>query len=190
MSQALTIGELYRLLEQPHLLDQRPHGHTAHAGAAWAWTGTPASTPARVPQPPSALPRVWSTARELPTTISSTTHEIPLTPPPLPSPLPIAPAPERREVRMAPDLLHAMTAAARATGRHESEVWAEAAREWLARHTPDDDPPPPPGASAHAPIMRATRDRCWGAIDVLLGDLRHPRGTYEIAATGDIDPAA
>ena len=80
------------------------------------------------------------------------------------------------ELPMPSALLRAMAAAASTSGRRECDVWAEAAREWLLRHSQDDDPPPPPPAVA-APdpaAPRSARQRCWTAIDVLLNDLRGP----------------
>lgn len=101
-------------------------------------------------------------------------------------------APERTELPMAPTLLRAMTEAARATGRSESEVWAEAAREWLRWHTHGDDPQPPePGASApHPAAVRDERERCWQAIDVLVNDLRAPQPARPAACSQPEEPAA
>jgi hypothetical protein len=99
----------------------------------------------------------------------------------------------RTEVRMAPALLAAMSEAAATGGRSQSEVWAEAAREWLLRHRPEDDPqPPPPAASALRPAAQraaAERERCWAAIDILLSDLRAPQPMRPVARDG-LEPAA
>jgi hypothetical protein len=202
MSQATPITDLYGLLDRSGALGRRGLG-AARAGAAWAWVDP--YTPMPVPRPaaahvvplPASAPRVWPAPHALPIPSGAPVARdgvgAPVTPVGLPTASASGSAPvagERREVRMVPELLRAMTAAAAATGRQESEIWAEAAREWLARHTPDDDPPPP-DAARHAPVMRATRDRCWGAIDVLLGDLRHTQSAREgVASAGQIDPAA
>jgi hypothetical protein len=214
MSQATSLSDLHHLLQQPRMLNphHQPLG-VVRAGSAWAWAdpvAVPRSGAALPPPLPLPLPYPLPAPHSAP--YRAPAHPTSIIPPAPPTPLaplaPLAPAAsavsavptpyaapaagERREVRMAPALLAAMTAAAAATGRHESEIWAEAAREWLARHTPDDDPPPPPGAIQRAPVVRAARDRCWGAIDVLLGDLRHPRPTFDspINATEPVDPAA
>jgi hypothetical protein len=79
-----------------------------------------------------------------------------------------------REVRIPSEVLRAMAAAAAQTGRRESELWAEAAREWLDRQEPGNDPPPALAALAPTAALRASRDRGWGAIDILLSDLRAP----------------
>ena len=42
-------------------------------------------------------------------------------------------------VKMAPDVLRAMTMAAQHAGRTASDVWSEAAREWLLRRSLDAD---------------------------------------------------
>jgi hypothetical protein len=76
---------------------------------------------------------------------------------------------------MTPAVLRAMSLAAEVEGRSESALWAEAAREWLARHLGDDPEPPVPGASALVSRREhTTRAQCWSAIDVLLRDLRAP----------------
>src|SRR5579859_4295867 len=70
--------------------------------------------------------------------------------------------------------LRRMADAAYALGRSESDVWVEAAREWLQRHEPED----PDGGDAlggsHAPISPAIarRARTWRAIDEVLDTLR------------------
>jgi hypothetical protein len=101
-------------------------------------------------------------------------------------------APERTELPMAPELLRAMAEAAQTTGRPEREIWAEAAREWLRRHHQSDDPQPPePGASAPNPAaLRAARERCWQAIDVLVNDLRAPQPVRPAAHADREEPAA
>lgn len=66
-------------------------------------------------------------------------------------------------------LVSAMRTAAHASGRSESEVWAEAAREWLRQRQHDEGPLPPAPAAALAVPRRV---RSWSAIDALLADLR------------------
>jgi hypothetical protein len=101
-------------------------------------------------------------------------------------------APGRTELPMSAALLRAMAEAARATGRPERDVWAEAAREWLQRHIQSDDPQPPePGAAAHHPIeLQAARERCWQAIDVLVSDLRAPQPACPATYPDREEPAA
>ncbi len=79
-------------------------------------------------------------------------------------------------VKMAPDVLRAMTMAANHAGRTASEVWAEAAREWLLRKALDADY----DVLAHMPNrkrpedahLEATRTRLWGGIDSLMSAIR------------------
>ncbi|HEX9038430.1 MAG TPA: hypothetical protein VF808_15715 [Ktedonobacterales bacterium] len=71
-----------------------------------------------------------------------------------------------------------MSAAAHALGRAESDVWVEAAREWLLRHEPHT----PAHAqtlvidlSAAGEVSSARRSRVWREIDGVLDRLRdHP----------------
>jgi hypothetical protein len=79
---------------------------------------------------------------------------------------------EPAHVRIPADLLRRMSREARLTGKSESEVWAEAARAWLAGRGRDDDLPPTPPAAAQ-PCPRRER-AAWVAIDALLIDLRVP----------------
>ena len=65
----------------------------------------------------------------------------------------------------------AMAQVALASGRSETEVWAEAADAWLLAHHVDNGPLPPTPAAA-LPIPR--RSRCWDSIDDLLSGLRLP----------------
>jgi hypothetical protein len=84
-------------------------------------------------------------------------------------------------VRIPEPILRLMRTAAWNTGRTESEIWAEAAREWLARRQRDDEPLPPTPAAAALPVPR--RAHAWEAIDLLLEDLREaPQPERVIAA--------
>ncbi|MGH2515998.1 MAG: hypothetical protein ACRDHP_10120, partial [Ktedonobacterales bacterium] len=74
-------------------------------------------------------------------------------------------------VRVPPLLLKEMSAAASARGRSLSEVWTEAARDWLLRQHPhEDEPQPPTPAAAALAIPKPARS--WAAIDAALADLR------------------
>ena len=143
---------------------------SAVAGPVWAWA-EPAAPPSRSPAAvgSAAIPLF---PRPLPAHVAPAPRLQPPDAAPAIAAVPSAAA--RTELRMPPDVLRAMAAAAAATGRSETAVWAEAAREWLLRHTGDDDPrPPDPAASARPPAApRTGRDQCWTAIDILLGDLR------------------
>jgi hypothetical protein len=72
-------------------------------------------------------------------------------------------------VRIPADIVRAMTAAARNTGRSERELWAEAAREWLNSRAHGDEPPP---ATPAAALPSVTRN--WDEIDSLMAQLRRP----------------
>jgi hypothetical protein len=151
---------------EPATTHDRPGLGSAQAGPAWRWAErTRAVTPApSFAQPPRAAREAAVLSRPAGGAA------------PMPAGGAAAPG-ARTEVRIAPALLRAMETTATARGRQVSEVWAEAAREWLLRHAEDDDPQPPSPATA-APrslASRSSRDRCWTAIDVLLGDLRAPR---------------
>lgn len=182
---------------QPGWPDQPEHAPglgTATAGPLWAWAdrvdrvdhvARAAGTDAAVGKAP---PAHWHGLRPLGASGAAYLFELPRTPvpptalAPLAQPVPSTPAraPWPVVLPMAPALLRAMSLAASHARRDASEVWAEAAREWLARHLEDDPEPPTPGASA--PAKTAERDqhqRCWAAIDVLLGDLRAPLPTTE-----------
>jgi hypothetical protein len=67
-----------------------------------------------------------------------------------------------------------MAEAALSSGRAESDLWAEAAGDWLRRHAFDDDPFPPAPAGALVAPRRATS---WDAIDDLLTTLRQAGGS-------------
>ncbi len=94
----------------------------------------------------------------------------------------LAPAPARGEnviVRVPTALLREMTRAARMAGRSEGELWADAAREWLARRSRGDEPQPPDPSAPALPLPRP--DRSWSAIDSVLAELRRPRRLAEAA---------
>jgi hypothetical protein len=196
MSQAMMVTEWYvlhgkrtadgrqdiaDLRELPHVVPAATAGGdgsraglgSASAGAIWGWADPAGRRGQRTSEPPL---RAAATM-------------------PSPAPLPVVATEQlvgpRTELPMAPTLLRAMAAVAAATGRAESDIWAEAAREWLLRHSPEDDPqPPPPAASAPHPAARAARQSTWTAIDVLLGDLRGtPRHAPFVAGHAE-DPAA
>jgi hypothetical protein len=142
---------------------------SASAAPIWAWSGVgSAARRAFAPPPSVAVSAAVPATRPMPPRRD---------PAPAPSPA-SAPTPPRaddapRAVHIPGEVLRAMAATAARTGRRESELWAEAAREWLDRQANHDDPPP---AAALAPTsaLRATRERCWSAIDILLSDLRAP----------------
>jgi hypothetical protein len=84
---------------------------------------------------------------------------------------------EASVLRIPGALLRLMRATARRIERPESELWAEAAREWLARRVLDDEPPPPAGAALAVPRPPTA----WAAIDTLLADLRIARVAHTSA---------
>jgi hypothetical protein len=144
----------------------------ASAGPLWAWAGGASSAPR------------WHRARQMSASGGGYLFALPhagrASAPASATDKPPAVLP------MAPGVLRAMSLAAQAKGCPESEIWAEAAREWLMRHLGDDPEPPTPGASA--PVRRVEREsrlRCWSAIDVLLRDLRAP-----LPSTTEDEPAA
>jgi hypothetical protein len=86
------------------------------------------------------------------------------------------------------EVLRQMSAAARGLGRSESEVWVEAAREWLRKREGAPGAPPAAAAPAIASVgavapRRITR--LWDDIDALLIELRAPA----IAAAHECDGA-
>jgi hypothetical protein len=64
-----------------------------------------------------------------------------------------------------------MAQVARANGRSEGDLWAEAANTWLTSHTFDDEPLPPAPATA---LAVPSAQRSWDTIDELLTALRRP----------------
>ena len=79
-------------------------------------------------------------------------------------------------VKMAPDILRAMSMAANHASRTVGEVWAEAAREWLLRKSLDADY----DVLAYAPAKKRPEDgmleemhkRLWGSIDSAMEGIR------------------
>ena len=79
-------------------------------------------------------------------------------------------------VKMAPDILRAMSMAANHTSRSVGDVWAEAAREWLLRKSLDADY----DVLAYAPAKKRPEDglleekhkRLWGSIDSAMAGIR------------------
>lgn len=86
-------------------------------------------------------------------------------------------------VRAPADVLARMSAAAEAQGRSESDVWVEAAREWLRRREVASVTPPVASAPPVAVARRVAR--VWDTIDALLVELRSPT-----ASDHDDAPAA
>jgi hypothetical protein len=87
------------------------------------------------------------------------------------------------------DILQRMAAAAQALGCDESDIWVEAAREWLSRHAPSAaGAPVTSGARQEEPRcmdnpVSARRSRLWCDIDSVLDSLRDtPRQKTRILA--------
>ena len=86
-------------------------------------------------------------------------------------------------VKMAPDILRAMSMAANHASRTVGEVWAEAAREWLLRKSLDADY----DVLAYAPAKKRPEDgmleekhkRLWGSIDSAMEGIRQVTLTIE-----------
>ena len=89
---------------------------------------------------------------------------------------PAAPAREGASLRAPVELLGQMAEAARALGRSESDVWVEAAREWLRRRELAPVTPPAAPAQSATPHRIA---RVWDDIDALLIELRAPAAARE-----------
>ncbi len=73
------------------------------------------------------------------------------------------------------EMLRRMASAARALGRSESDIWVEAAREWLLRHEPEGAAGRRANSGARetpAITFRARRMRAWREIDGVLDTLR------------------
>ncbi len=107
----------------------------------------------------------WEAPRRTPAPVAKDTKVQPI------SPFASAPAADRGvALRVPATVLRRMSAAARASGRSEGDIWAEAAEEWLTRYTLDNEPQPPTPAAAALSGPRPTRS--WSAIDALLTELR------------------
>lgn len=96
---------------------------------------------------------------------------------PAASPAPAYVTHEGSCVRAPVDVLRRMSAAAQAQGRSESDVWVEAAREWLRRREVAPAPPPP-AASAPSVVSRRV-SRVWDDIDAVLMALRAPIAAHD-----------
>lgn len=78
-------------------------------------------------------------------------------------------------VRIAPDILRAMSVAAQHAGKPLSDVWAEAAREWLLHTSLEaeyDVLSNQPERRRGPNTVEEMRHRLWGKIDSAMGDLR------------------
>lgn len=82
-------------------------------------------------------------------------------------------------VSVSPELWQAVAAYAAETGRTPDDVWAEAARDWLARRAHHDEPPPTSPASAA--LSGARHYRAWGEIDATLAELRRVPESFPAA---------
>lgn len=121
---------------------------SATAGSQWAWAETPATTPVTTPARAAVAPPVRVAARDISC------------------------------VRAPAELLSRMSAMARAQGRSESDVWVEAAREWLRRR--EIEPVTPPAAPTSTRGVTSRRPaRVWDEIDALMIDLRMPSAQLE-----------
>jgi hypothetical protein len=82
--------------------------------------------------------------------------------------------PEAVRLSAPSETLRRMARAARALGRAESDVWVEAAREWLQRHAPEGDGGGPEPLASRTPSDSTLLRRCreWRAIDAVLDTLR------------------
>lgn len=101
--------------------------------------------------------------------------------PPATSARPVAhhDAPQGASLRAPVEVLRQMSDAARGLGRSESEVWVEAARDWLRRREGEPGAPPVAAAPEVAARPAATPRRIarlWDDIDALLIELRAPAG--------------
>jgi hypothetical protein len=139
---------------------------SARAGH-WRWAAPVSSaTPSVLP---SAFPRKETemTAGSAPLAhMWKETERTTMSMPPAPLPFPAGGA---AVVRIPDALLRAMRESACNAGRSESEVWAEAAREWLLMRGVGDGPEPTSPASAPRPLPRS-----WAGIDALVAVLRAP----------------
>ena len=132
---------------------------SARAGVQWAWSAAPAQMTATAPA----------------MTAAATTHAIS--------------AAQGTCLRAPVEVLRQMSDAARGLGRSESEVWVEAAREWLRKREGEPGAPPaaaPIVANVDAGFAAPRRiTRLWDDIDALLIELRAPA----VAAAHECDGA-
>jgi hypothetical protein len=131
---------------------------------------------------PLAVPGMWGDP--LPTALPATrTQAAPVEAAPVAATNAVAARPKAVAwVRMAPDILRAMAMAANHAGRSTSEIWAEAAREWLLRKSLDADY----DVLAHMPAKKRDdgaldqmRKRLWSSIDTSLEAIRAPQSVIE-----------
>lgn len=125
---------------------------SAQASAQWAWSDTPARA-----QPDAAPARVAERQAKRQAEREGACLRAPV------------------------EVLSRMSEAARALGRSESDIWVEAARDWLRRH--EIEPmtlPSAPAPALGAPQSAASRRmaRMWDDIDTLLGELRAPMAQH------------
>lgn len=122
---------------------------SARVGVQWAWSASPAQMTITAPA----------------MTAAATTHAVS--------------AAQGTCLRAPVEVLRQMSAAACGLGRSESEVWVEAAREWLRKREGEPGAPPaaaaPVVASVGAGSVAPRRiTRLWDDIDALLIELRAP----------------
>ncbi len=134
---------------------------SARASVQWAWSAAPAQMPTTEPV----------------VTAAATAYTVS--------------AAQGTCLRAPVEVLRQMSDAARGLGRSESEVWVEAAREWLRKR--EGEPGAPPAAAA--PVVASVGSiaprritRLWDDIDALLIELRAP--AMAVAHECDGAPAA
>jgi hypothetical protein len=124
---------------------------SAWASGAWAWAGS-AAQPAQIAQPVQIAQPIAAASRRA------------------------APVQPGASLRAPVELLARMSEAARVCGRSESDVWVEAAREWLRRRDSETGAAPvaPVAPALSEPSAAPTRRsaRRWDEIDALLIELR------------------
>jgi len=167
---------------------RQPHGDTnlgtARAGTRWAWAAPTERSNSLAQQEPSDPIRPMLrpfNAESRPTPSDTWAHATRPYTQNATSGGGAGVAPQDIHCLRAPrDTMRQMELVAARLGRSESEVWAEAAREWLdhragvimLRDDDRDDEPPPAAPAALPQPLRPTRS--WTAIDALLADLRAP----------------
>ena len=157
--------------------DQRGSLGTARAGTHWTWATPTRSDDAR--RGPVALP-TQPFGEGGPSSRRSAKRDYPWPSGHEPASATVAVAQDIHCLRTPRDTMRQMELVAARLGRSESEVWSEAAHEWLARRAgvvmlfdDDRDDDPPPAAPTALPLPLRPQ-RSWTAIDALLADLRAP----------------